>query len=193
MHEISNNVVCATSKASDQPDQSLCLSLEYSMTVKLLTKHHLESLRLIGGCTGSSESTHVKMPHCWKSHVMAHLSINLIRWATHHLLSVKAVALKFMGYPAKKSCMINKKQKHYKQPLNFFKARGIKRNIPQLKLKHNYNLKSHKFLQIIVLMPNWGCVWCAHVDVMFVTAFSYITADCYNKSYAYGSWAYKEL
>ena len=43
------------------------------MTVKLLTEHHLEILRLKGGCTGSSESTHVKMPHCWKSHVTAHI------------------------------------------------------------------------------------------------------------------------
>ena len=79
-HEISNNVVCATSKASDQPAhmrslirQSLCLSLEYSMSVKLLTEHHLEFLSLKGGCTGSSESTLVKMPHCWKSHVTAHM------------------------------------------------------------------------------------------------------------------------
>ena len=31
-HEISNNVVCATSKAS-QSDQSLGLTLEYSMSV----------------------------------------------------------------------------------------------------------------------------------------------------------------
>ena len=43
-----------------QSDQSLCSSLEYSITVKLLTEHHLEFLRLKGGCTGSSESTHVK-------------------------------------------------------------------------------------------------------------------------------------
>ena len=32
------------------------------MIVKLLTEHHL------GSCTGSYESTLVKMPHCWKSH-----------------------------------------------------------------------------------------------------------------------------
>ena len=50
-----------------QSDQSLCLLLEYSMTVKLLTEDHLESLHLKGGCTGSSESTLVQMPHCWKS------------------------------------------------------------------------------------------------------------------------------
>ena len=43
------------------------------MSVKLLTEHHLEFLSLKGGCTGSSESTLVKMPHCWKSHVMAQL------------------------------------------------------------------------------------------------------------------------
>ena len=42
------------------------------MIVKLLTEHHLEFLSLKGGCTGSSESTHVKIPHCWKSHAAAH-------------------------------------------------------------------------------------------------------------------------
>ena len=45
------------------------------MIVKLLTeKHHLEFLSLKGGCRGSSESTHVKMPHGWKSHAKAHFS-----------------------------------------------------------------------------------------------------------------------
>ena len=29
-----------------------------------------------GDCTGSSESTLVKMPHCWKSHVVAHLVVD---------------------------------------------------------------------------------------------------------------------
>ena len=56
-----------------QTDQSLCLSLEYSITVKLLTEHYLEFLSLKGGCTGSSESTLVKMPHCWKSHVASQM------------------------------------------------------------------------------------------------------------------------
>ena len=59
-----------------QSDQSLCSSLVYSMTVKLLTEYHLELLSLKGGCTGLSESTLVKMPHCWKSHVMAHKSLS---------------------------------------------------------------------------------------------------------------------
>ena len=45
------------------------------MTVKLLTEHHLEFLSLKRGCTGSSESTLVKIPHCWKSHVATHYRI----------------------------------------------------------------------------------------------------------------------
>ena len=56
-----------------QSDRSLCLSLEYSMIVKLLTEHHIGFLSLKGGCTGASESTLVQMPHCWKSHVTAQL------------------------------------------------------------------------------------------------------------------------
>ena len=43
------------------------------MRVKLQTEHQLDFLSLKGGCTGSSESTLVKMPHCWKSHVATHL------------------------------------------------------------------------------------------------------------------------
>ena len=68
VHEISNNLVCATNKDSDQPAHtSLCLSLEYSMIVKLLTERHLEFLSLKGGCTGSSEFTLVKMSNCLKT------------------------------------------------------------------------------------------------------------------------------
>ena len=43
------------------------------MIVKLLTEHYLEFLSFKGGCRGSSEYTHVKMPHCWKSHALAHI------------------------------------------------------------------------------------------------------------------------
>ena len=62
VHEISNNVVCATSKAS----------LEFSMIVKLLTEHHLKFLSLKCGCTGSSASTLVKM------HIVGNLMPRLI-------------------------------------------------------------------------------------------------------------------
>ena len=56
-----------------QSEQSLCLLLENSTTVKLLTEHHLEFLSLKGGCPGSSESILVEMPHCLKSYVAAHI------------------------------------------------------------------------------------------------------------------------
>ena len=49
------------------------------MIVELLTEHHLEFLSLIEGCTGSSESTLAKMPHCWKSHVTAHIIQDTLR------------------------------------------------------------------------------------------------------------------
>ena len=43
-------------------DQSLCLSLKYSIIIKLLAKRDLEILSLTRDCTGWSESTLVKMP-----------------------------------------------------------------------------------------------------------------------------------
>ena len=78
-------MVCATSKGSDQPAHTL----EYSMSVKLLTEHHLVFLSLTGGCRGSCESTLVKMSNCWKSPATAHFSlfyfINLFQRATNAL------------------------------------------------------------------------------------------------------------
>ena len=51
---------------------------EYSINVKLLTKQHLKFLSIKRGCTGSSESTLVKMPHKWKSHVAAQIHCFLL-------------------------------------------------------------------------------------------------------------------
>ena len=76
------------------------------MIVKLLTGHQLEFLSLKGNCRGSSESTLVKMPHCWKSHVTAQLLIlyvdasleaSLVAYAASseehvQVLTIKAVA-----------------------------------------------------------------------------------------------------
>ena len=50
------------------------------MIVKLLTEHHLEFLSLKGGCTGSSESTHVKMPN------VGNLIPRLILFSDFHLM-----------------------------------------------------------------------------------------------------------
>ena len=70
------------------------------MTVKLLTEHHLELLSLIGGCTGSSESMHVKMPRYRKSHVMAQILQRndrkmTILWSSSNLSFVKFHGVKF--------------------------------------------------------------------------------------------------
>ena len=46
------------------------------MIVKLLNEHRLEFLSLTGGCTDSSESTLVAMPHCWKSHALAQMIVH---------------------------------------------------------------------------------------------------------------------
>ena len=47
------------------------------MSIKLLLEHHLEFLSLKGGRIGSSESTLVKTPHCWKSHVVITLTVRI--------------------------------------------------------------------------------------------------------------------
>ena len=66
------------------------------MIVKLLTVQHLEFLSLKGGCRGSFESTLVKMPHCWKSHSLAHMVIPILMdcWAFSHLKSLFRLKLK---------------------------------------------------------------------------------------------------
>ena len=48
------------------------------MSVKLLAKQHWEFLSFKGGCTGSSESTLVKLHHCCKSHIVDLLFIDEI-------------------------------------------------------------------------------------------------------------------
>ena len=69
-HGISNNVVCETSKASDQPEHMRSLIRAFasrcSLNVKPTDEHNLEFLSLKGSCTGSSKSTLVKMSYCWK-------------------------------------------------------------------------------------------------------------------------------
>ena len=62
--------------AYPQSDQSLCWSLEYSTTIKLLTEHHFEYLILKGSCTGLPESTLVKMPHWLHRLVLVYICQN---------------------------------------------------------------------------------------------------------------------
>ena len=58
------------------------------MSVKLLTEHHMEVLSLKGSCTGSSESTLVKMPHCWNI-LEYFMSVKLLTEHHFEVLSLK--------------------------------------------------------------------------------------------------------
>ena len=106
--EITNNVLCVTSKASYQPAHmrsliSFCYSLEYSTIVKQLTEHHLKALSLKVGCTGLPESTLVKVPHCWKSHVTANIYlVKVCFWCKlgHTFLTYSNLVLNQPALPA---------------------------------------------------------------------------------------------
>ena len=60
------------------------------MSVKLLSEHHLEVFSLKGGRTGTSESTLVKMPHYWKSHVTVHIQMSKYIICMLHIISLCA-------------------------------------------------------------------------------------------------------
>ena len=60
------------SKQIDTKGMGLSREMRFP-SVKLLTGHHLKFLSLKGGCKSLSESTLVKLPHYWKSHVTAHI------------------------------------------------------------------------------------------------------------------------
>ena len=80
-NEISSNMVCATSKGSDQPAHMRCLirATASRLNILWLSKHQLEFLSLKGGCP--CWSTLVKMPRFRKSHVAAVFSRTL---GVHH-------------------------------------------------------------------------------------------------------------
>ena len=63
------------------------------MIVKLLTEQHLAFLSLKGGCRGSSESTQVEIPHCWKSHALAHIMIGPERQKVTIMIEVNSCTL----------------------------------------------------------------------------------------------------
>ena len=86
------------------------------MIVKLLTEHHLEFLSLQGGCTGSSESTLVKIPNCWKSGAVAQfhlISIVLLHqcqcYGKRHLIELAVILayniiMYFISFSNKHDC-----------------------------------------------------------------------------------------
>ena len=81
------------------------------MSVKLLTERHLKFLSLKGGCKGSVKSRLVKMPHCWKSHVTA------------HIISSGRTNQYIKGLTAMLSCL-GPYMSNYKAPNKIFKKDG---------------------------------------------------------------------
>ena len=71
------------------------------MSVKLLAEQRSEFLSLKGDCTGSSESTLVKIPHCWKSHVPAHIFLKCLCQ-----LYVVVVTNKLYGFIYQITCVV---------------------------------------------------------------------------------------
>ena len=68
---IFNYVVCVTNKGSYQLAHMRSLARAFSASrLNILTKLSMEFLSFKRGCTGSSESILVKIPHCWNSHVV---------------------------------------------------------------------------------------------------------------------------
>ena len=64
-----------------QSDQSLCLSLEYSLIVKLLTEHHLDFLSLKGNAE-ARPSLHMSKYHIVGNHM--HWLSYCLTFATQH-------------------------------------------------------------------------------------------------------------
>ena len=77
--------------AYTQSDQSLCYSLEYSISFKLLTKHHMEFLSLN---EAAQARLRLQLLHCWKSHVTGHFFTFLKKnrcYTGEELLSVHGI------------------------------------------------------------------------------------------------------
>ena len=131
-----------------QSDQSLCYSLEYSMTVKLLTEQNLEYLSLTGGCTGWPESTFVKMPHCWNSHVAADIYLN----AKVSQLLLKCYFLLLELKNLLHDIMINKSndlpsKQHENQTSETYDCRSSTRNVRQPKFEKSQSYSTLHFIE----------------------------------------------
>ena len=79
------------------------------MIVKLLTEYHLECLSVKGGCTGSSESTLVKMSNCWISHAMGHI-ISMISAFLRICIRNAYLLLSYIFISSRKCMLLSKKR-----------------------------------------------------------------------------------
>ena len=81
----------------------------------LLAEQHLEFLSLKGGCTGSSESTLVKMPHCWKSHLVVKTLLSFTRVNTVDCYTNNKVLIKIT---IQNECLISHSSKTFVMELS---------------------------------------------------------------------------
>ena len=117
------------------------------MTVKLLTKQHLEFQSLTGGCRDSSEFTLVKMPHCWKARVTAKIMFNVFwsgaqkrnpsMWSTVSLLLSSPMmqnSIRFFLHPSQllQIFILNNRQ------LNFSQTGKIHCQVTKCKLNEKF-------------------------------------------------------
>ena len=63
------------------------------MNIKLLTEHYLGFLSYKDVCTGSSESTLVKMPHFRKSHGAVHFHFSKVQEVMNAIFSFQSNAV----------------------------------------------------------------------------------------------------
>ena len=90
------------------------------MIVKLLNEHHLGFLSLKRGCRGSSESTLAKMPHCWKSHAMAHMISTKTALTYAISSSISCASLSVVLFPNEYHCQENIKMLRHHDNLILF-------------------------------------------------------------------------
>ena len=106
------------------------------MSVRLLTEHHLEFLSLKGGCTGSSESTLVKMPHCWKLHVTTQISMFMVKkFKIDHMSRTTKKLHKIYSYPSFLTFVLGAKKSH---PIEMFLLSSHNICFGQEKRKNNF-------------------------------------------------------
>ena len=73
------------------------------MSVKLLIELNCDFLSLTGDYTGSSESTLVKIPHCWKSHIAAQICRNKFEEGQYDPKTILEMFQQFGAYRKMKS------------------------------------------------------------------------------------------
>ena len=131
----------------------------------LLTDYNLKFLHLKGGCTGSPESTHAKMSHCCKSHVLAHLLFNRCRvflnsnitfvyhnltltvFSFHSFIMHESIQCMLVLFLNSNMCFLSKEVSEYDQeiPLYFY------RDLDSFYAFYRYSHASKRFVKVYTL------------------------------------------